>query len=150
MKPQIALSPSQMAELKSLGLDCSDASMCWITTRVNDTRLALRPDASRLLDEHLLLKLQYAYTSEDILMKLPALIDGAFLTIQKIDKRASLLQDEITWGIAYMTCEYDSKDTLSTHSTGARKVVMTNSLITGLFEMLKWVLRNHPNKIKRL
>lgn len=144
------LTPDQMRELQSLGLDCSDASMAWITTRVNDTRLALRPEASRLFDEHLLLKLECAYTLEDILMKLPPLIDGALLTIQKIDKKACLWQNKVTWGIAYMTCEYDSENTLSTHSTGARKVVLTNDLITGLVDMLKWVLQNHPDKIKRL
>lgn len=145
MKPQIALTPDQMHELQSLGLDCSDASMCWI----NGVLIA-DCDCSVMT----VLRVKNipipAYTLEDILMKLPPFIDGALLTIQKLDKRARLWQDEVTWGIAYMTCEYDSEDTLSTHSTGARKVILTNDLIVGLVDMLVWVLQNHHDKVKRL
>lgn len=143
MKSQIALTPDQMAELKSLGLDCSDASMCWI-----NGVLVADCDCSVMTALRAMNKPVPAYTLEDILMKLPPLIDGALLTIQKIDKRAYIWHNKATWGIAYMTCEYDSEDTHSTHSTGARKVILTNDLITGLVDMLKWVLQNHHDKIK--
>lgn len=143
MKPQIALTSDQMHKLQSLGLDCSDASMCWINgVLIADCDCNVMT-ALRAVNAPI-----PAYTAEDILMKLPPLIDGAWLTIQKVDKRGLLRHYKVTWGIAYMTCEYDSEDTLSAHSTGARKVIMTNDLITGLVDMLEWVITNHPDKIK--
>ncbi len=150
MKPQIALSPSEMEELKSLGLDCSDASMVWKWKGETEPRLHVNTLFDDIRKDYERFGYTPAYTLEDILMKLPPVIDDALLTIQKLDKRALLWQNEVTWGIAYMTCEYDSEDTFSTHSTGARKVFMTNDLITGLVEMFKWVLQNYPDKIKRL
>lgn len=67
MKPQIALSPSEMAELKSLGLDCSDASMCWV---------AYTDEHAPTLEVNQFANLDYvekytpAYTLEDMLIKL--------------------------------------------------------------------------------
>ena len=122
MKPQIALTPDQMHELQSLGLDCSDASMCWITTKVNDTRLALRPEASRLLDEHLLLKLEYAYTLEDILRKFFMKIDW----VPRVNK-----------SMKWQSCRFG-------------KYFYADTPLDAAFAMLKYAIKERPDKIKRL
>lgn len=139
MKPQIALSPDQMHELQSPGLDCSDASMAWITTRVNDTRLALRPEATRLLDEHLLLKLEYAYTLEDILMKLPNTLEVG--CSDSSDTRYYDLAIFPHWNSGLWCIKYKDR-------FGDLKSVTAKDIMKCAFEMFKWAIKNHPDKIK--
>lgn len=129
MKPQIALSPDQMHELKSLGLDCSDASMCWVVYTDEHSPI-LEVNQSANLDY--VEKYTPAYTLEDILMKLPGdnvVGDDFYLTLTKDDK----------YWIAYEDCwlctpvQFDSSSPLMV-----------------AFKMLKHVIKNHPDKIKKL
>ncbi len=70
MKPQIALTPDQMHELQSLGLDCSDASMCWCQEPNGDEyRLFIHDEYCY---EAACLNPVPAYTLEDIISKLDA------------------------------------------------------------------------------
>lgn len=135
MKQQIALSIEQMQKLRTLGMDCSDASMCWITTRCNDTRLALRPEASRLLDDHLLLSLNYAYTLEDVLINLPPSLDVDNIQYDLLVHPHWLHE---LWTVKYFNVSGDLKSISAGH------------LMKVAFEMLKWVLKNHPDKIRKL
>lgn len=77
MKPQIALNPAQMAELQSLGLDCSDASMCCIDFNGTYAYVGGK-EAEAVMDcinGKFYVEITPAYTLEDILMKLPNHLD---------------------------------------------------------------------------
>lgn len=132
MKPQIALNPSEMEELESLGLDCSDAGMMWVGHGKEDKRPLLMCLENRDAGLFQQLKRIPAYTLEDILMKLPGdnvVGDDFYLTLTKDDK----------YWIAYEDCwlctpvQFDSSSPLMV-----------------AFKMLKHVIKNHPDKIKRL
>lgn len=119
MKPQIALSPEQMRELESLGLDCSDASMCWVV---------YTDEHSPILEVNQFANLDYvekyipAYTLEDIISKLKMKIDW----VPRIEK-------PIKWQ-SYRFNKYFYGDTP----------------LDAAFVMLKYAIKNHPDKIKRL
>lgn len=138
MKPQIALSIAQMQELRSLGMDCSDASMCWVTPlSTKEPRLALRPEGSHLVKHKLLLELNYAYTLEDVLMKLPPSFE--------INEEDDIFQYDLGifphWRSELWCVKYKGH-------FGDLKVINARDLIKCAFEMLKWVLRTYPDKIK--
>lgn len=130
MKSKITLSPEQMAELSVMGLDCSDASLCWVATHANkEFTLETRPKGSYLLKTNLVLRYQYAYTLEDIINKLPSTIDGYDLWITK---RSVRYADEFTSDS--LKCFWDN----------------TVPMIDSAFNMLKWVHEKYPDKIKFL
>lgn len=121
MKPQIALSPAEMAELQLLGLDCSDASMCWCKEpNENKYRLFIHDEYCY---EAACLHPIPAYTLEDMICKLMITIGW----IPRVNKPI------IRWiARRFGFCAYG------------------DSPMEVAFEMLKWVLKNHPDKIKRL
>lgn len=128
MKSKIVLSPEQMAELSVMGLDCSDASLCWVISKIDpEYRLETRDRGSYLLKTHLILRYQYAYTLEDILNKLPTYIDSADGWVLRITKRSVRYADG--------------------YSTDSLKDCYGDCMIDNAFEMLKWVYEKYPNEI---
>lgn len=131
MKPQIALTPDLVHELQSLGLDCSDASMAWINLGgTYNNMLVLATQTNEVMQWYEgATYLSPAYTLEDILMKLPKYLygeDGWKLIVTK---------SEVSYWHNATDCLHDCWG--YTHMQNA-------------FEMLKWVLKNHPDKIKKL
>lgn len=130
MKPQIALSPEQMKELKSLGLDCSDASMCWCKEpNENKYRLFIHDEYCY---EAACLKPIPAYTLEDILIKLREIFP-------RYEIKSNM--SDYFYIISYPTT--DRCGSFKSHAS-------LNNPMQSAFEMLKWVLKNHPDKIKKL
>lgn len=130
MKSKITLSPEQMSELSVMGLDCSDASLCWVVNKVDPNyRLETRERGSYLLKTNLVLRYQYAYTLEDIINKLPSTIDGYDLRITKNDVRYA-----------------------DGYTADSLKCLWDNSvpIIDNAFNMLKWVYEKYPDRIKFL
>lgn len=136
MKPQIALSLDQMHELESLGLDYSDASMCWIIKPSHNYAAFLtvkRPGTIISAESIRIL----TYTAEDILIKLPSTLE--------ISNSDDILHYDLCifplWKSGLWCVKYNG------HS-GDLKTMSARDLIKCAFEMLKWVIVNHPNKIK--
>lgn len=143
MKPQIALSIEQMHELQSLGLDCSDASMTWIHLgHTYNNILILSTLTNEIMQWHDGASYQSpAYTLEDILMKLPSTLEAErteYSDIFYYDLEIFSHWRSSLWCIAYKGC-----------SDNLRSFTAKN-IMKCAFEMLKWVLKNHPDKIKKL
>lgn len=136
MKPQIALSPDQMHELKSLGLDCSDASMVGIN--FNGTYAYVGGEEIETVKDCIngkfYVEIIPAYTLEDILMKL-----REFSPQYKISPNS--------WSHTFYKIELPYEETEDFSKVYFIK--MDDSLASA-FEALKWVLKNHPDKIKKL
>lgn len=136
MKPQIALTPDQIQELRSLGLDYSDASMYCI----NDA-LHTDSDHSTMTALRAMNKPTPVYTLENILMKLPNTI-----AVESPDSSGIIYYDLVIfphWKSGLWRIKYKNR-------LGDLKSVMAKDILKCAFEMLKWVLKNHPDKIKRL
>lgn len=128
MKPQIALSPEQMRELESLGLDCSDASMCWCQEpNENERQLYVHDEYCY---EAACLRPIPAYTLEDIIHKTNA--DILFCPIDK---------GVMEWRCQVQGSEYDDFN----YFNG-----IGNTPLDAAFVMLKYAIKEHPDKIKRL
>lgn len=134
MKPQIALTPDQMHELQSLGLDCSDASMRWINgVLVADCNCSVMT-ALRAVYAPI-----PAYTLEDILMKLPNTLE-----VGCPDSSDTIYYDLVIfphWKSGLWCTKYKDR-------FGDLKSVTAKDIMKCVFEMLKWVLKTHPDKIK--
>ena len=83
------------------------------------------------------------FTLFDILSLLPKEIDGYPLLI--FSKRFFEETDKVDEG---WTVLYTNNDL--TAAFGDKGIYSTPELIDALFELLVWVLQNHPDKIKRL
>lgn len=127
MKPQIALSPSEMDELKSLGLDCSDASMCWVV---------YTDEHSPILEVNQYANLDYvekytpAYTLEDIICK----------------TNADILYRPTGKGIMDWRCQVSGSDGDDFNYFNG----IGNTPLDSAFVMLKYAIKAHPDKIKKL
>lgn len=112
-----------MHELQSLGLDCSDASMVCIN--FNGTYAYVGGEEAKAIKDCIngkfYVEITPAYTLEDILMKLPKYLYEKELEVTKTE-------------VSYQYLHYCRKYTL----------------IRNAFEVLKWVLKNHPDKIEKL
>lgn len=142
MKPQIALTPDQMAELKTLGLDCSDASMAWKIKGEAKPRLMVAINFFEEVKQNIhTFGYTPAYTLEDILMKLPNTLEVVtpdFSSIIYYDLVIFPHWKSGSWRIKYK------------NRLGDLKSVTAKDIIKCAFEMLKWVLKNHPYKIKKI
>lgn len=131
MKSKITLSPEQMKELTIMGMDTSDASMCWVEDFVdNGYNIETRPRGSYMVKHNLVRRFQYAYTLEDIINKLPIYING-----------------ENGWKLNMS--KYSIKY-IDSSSRQCMKTCWGQPLIDNVFEMLKWVYENYPDEIKFL
>ena len=127
MKPQIALTPDQMHELQSLGLDCSDASMAWVVyTDEHYTILEVSKSANLDYVE----KYSPAYTLEDIICK----------------TNADMLYRPTNDGTMEWRCQvYGSDGDDFNYFNG-----IGNTPLDAAFVMLKYAIKEHPDKIRRL
>lgn len=132
MKPQIALSPGQMHELKSLGLDCSDASMAWINLGgTYNNMLVLATQVNEIMQWYNGATYQTpAYTLEDIIFK-----TNADILYRPTDKGI------MEWRCQVQGSEYDDFN----YFNG-----IGNTPLDAAFVMLKYAIKEHPDKIKRL
>ncbi|MCM1356448.1 MAG: hypothetical protein NC212_08595 [Staphylococcus sp.] len=132
MKPQIALSPEQMAELKSLGLDCSDASMCCIN--FNGIYAYVGGEEAETVKDCIngkfYVEICPAYTLEDIIYK----------------TNANILYRPTDKGIMEWRCQVQGSDYDDFNYFNG----IGNTPLDAAFAMLKYAIKNHPNKIKRL
>lgn len=132
MKPQIALNPKQMAELKSLGLDCSDASMCCVD--FNGTYAYVGGEEAEAIKDCIngkfYVEISPAYTLEDIIHKTNA--DNLYRPTDK---------GIMEWRCQVQGSEYDDFN----YFNG-----IGNTPLDAAFVMLKYAIKNHPDKIKRL
>lgn len=113
------LSIEQMKHLKELGLDTSDASMCFEWNESDsDNMVVTSMDADTNYDYY-----HVTYTLQDILGKLPCFIDNQVLTIQK-------LADSYT-------CLY----------VEPYKITESKELIDAAYDMLCWCIENGYVKV---
>lgn len=148
MKPQIALSPEQMHELQSLGLDCSDASMVCIN--FNGTHAYVGgeevEEITKCINGTSYVEISRAYTIEDIIFKLEADITYNDAIANQPDTFAGQPVEKTPWECSY------------SHLVGF--ATLKHSLCCGLswgktpmeaaFNALKEVQECFPDKIKRL
>lgn len=117
------LSREQMAHLKELGVDTSDASMAWMSNSdspIDDNWTVEIPN------EFLAHYNQVpTYTIGDLIEKLPKYVDGNRLEIYLCDKTIGYVNFVV---FAYYEC-YDN-------------------LIDGLYRCLCWVAENHKELVK--
>lgn len=143
MNPQIALSPDRMRELQSLGLDCSDASMVCIN--FNGTYAYVGGEEAEAIkaciNGKFYVEISPAYTLEDILMKLPNTLEVG--SPNSSDTMYYDLAIFPHWNSGLWCIKYKDR-------FGELKSVTAKDIMKCAFEMLKWVLQNHPDKIKRL
>lgn len=117
-----------MAELKSLGLDCSDASMCWCQDPNDDEyRLFIHDEYCY---EAACLHPIPAYTLEDIIHK-----TNADILYRPTDKGI------MEWRCQVQGSEYDDFN----YFNG-----IGNTPLDAAFVMLKYATKEHPDKIKKL
>lgn len=147
MKPQIALTPDQMHELQSLGLDCSDASMAWKIKGETKPRLMVAINFFEEVKQNMhTLGYTPAYTLEDIIHKLEADITYNDAIANKPDTFAGQPVEKTPWECSY------------SHLVGF--ATLERTLCCGLcwgktpmeaaFKALKEVQECFPDKIKRL
>lgn len=122
MKPQIALNPNQMHELQSLGLDCSDASMVWELKGETEPRLRVNTLFDDIRKDYEKFGYIPAYTLEDILRKVVMKIDF----VPRADKP-----------MKWQSCRFS-------------KYFYADTPLDAAFTMLKYAIKNYPDKIKRL
>lgn len=122
----------QMAHLKELGIDTSDASMVWIeNTNMCDWRISTMNPISRLM-----CKKEIAiptYTIGDLIEKLPKHIDGGYETY------LSITDDQLfgDWRVCYESKWGSETDWF-----------MSSNLLTALYDCLCWVAENHKELIE--
>lgn len=129
MNKQIALSIEQMNNLVSLGVDTSQASMCWVemptaNAILNDTE---ETEWSLFVNEDMYPSNVPAFTLEDILEILPRSI--------KEDYYLSIIKEKNAWNIYYRTPS----------PFAFLKAVQNRedkSLLQAAYEMLLWIIEN--------
>lgn len=126
---QIALSMKQMDHLKELGVDTSDASLCWVVDAFGNYKLEVYDKLSPEI--HHLHPIP-AYTLQDIIDKLPRCIGTGF-DFYKICIEPSG---------GYWTTYYYRADATELIS------VDDENLINSAYEMLCWVLKECPQALK--
>lgn len=119
------LSVEQMKHLKELGVDISDASMCWIKDSEGNRFLSVNDEYCYEMSH---LSPVPAYTLQDILDKLPCFIGNQVLTIQKLaDSYTCLYMEHYTRSIGNIT---EGKE-----------------LIDAAYDMLCWCIENGYVKV---
>lgn len=125
------LSREQMAHLVELGVDISDASMCWVAgedTSTDEEEWYLTIPNNFLLPYNI-----PTYTIGDLIGKLPKYIDERHETYLSITNVESLGE----WCVRYMTERGSKTDWF-----------MSSNLLTALYDCLCWVSKNHKELIK--
>lgn len=131
MKTKQVLSVEQMTHLQELGLDTSDASMHWQYLPTADAIINGTDETEKeptLFVSQPNMKHEYpAYTLQDILDKLPPIIDEVYwLTLEVIDIRKN------EWKIKYVRINTDYE----------RESFSSQKLIDAAYRMLCWCIEN--------
>lgn len=146
MKPQIALSPEQMAELKSLGMDCSDASMVWKWKGETEPRLHVNTLFDDIRKDYERFGYTPTYTLEDIIFKLEANITYNDVIANQPDTFAGQPVEITPW-----ECSYDKLVGLtSLERTLCCGLCWGKTPMEAAFNALKEVQECFPDKIKKL
>lgn len=147
MKPQIALTPDQMHELQSLGLDCSDASLAWKIKGEAKPRLMVAINFFEEVKQNMN-KLGYvpAYTLEDIIFKLDAQVDFNQTIANEPDTFADCPVEKTPW-----ECSYDQLVSLDMlQKTTGCGIAWGKTPMEAAFNALKEAQIYFSDKIKKL
>ena len=118
------LSIEQMKHLKELGLDTSDASMCFEWNESDsDNMVVTSPDADTNYDYY-----HGTYTLQDILNKLPCFIGNQVFTIHKL--------------VDSYTCLY-----IELYTRSFINITEGEELIDAAYDMLCWCIENGYVKV---
>lgn len=121
-----ALSVEQMKHLEDLGVNTSDANMCWMKDSEENRFLSVNDEYCY---EMYHLSPVPAYTLQDILDKLPCFIGKEVLTMQK-------LADSYT-------CLY-----MESYTRSMINITESKELIDAAYEMLCWCIENGYVKVE--
>ena len=125
------LSIEQMKHLQELGVDTSDASMCWLDFEDNEPM-----EVSVFIPEVMLGYAQYklypAYTIGDLIGKLPKNIDGSCLLIE----------------FCASDLGYGDWDCGELYGINAQQKFNDKSLKEALYDLLCWVAENHKELLE--
>ena len=125
MKSKQVLDVQQMQHLQELGLDTSNASMCWIKTP-NGRDLTFNDEWMNL--EESILDPVLAYTLQDVLDALPKYYHIANIGWTKLSIRVHTTKE---WEIGYVYT-----DELSKYVYGCR--ILSKELIDAAYELFCW------------
>jgi hypothetical protein len=126
------LSIEQMKHLKELGLDTSDASMCWcyaLSYKNAKWELEIYEDVINQKRDSAFWEIIPTYTLQDIINKLPCFIGDEVLTIQK-------LADSYT-------CLY-----MNPYTRSFINITEGEELIDAVYDMLCWCIENGYVKVE--
>lgn len=126
------LSIDQMKHLKELGLDTSDASMCWcyaLSYKNAKWELEIYEDVINQKRDSAFWEIIPTYTLQDIINKLPCFIGDEVLTIQK-------LADSYT-------CLY-----MNPYTRSFINITEGEELIDAVYDMLCWCIENGYVKVE--
>ena len=129
MKSKQVLDVQQMQHLQELGLDTSNASMCWIKTP-NGRDLTFNDEWMNL--EESILDPVLAYTLQDVLDALPKYYHIANIGWTKLSIRVNTTKE---WEIGYVYT-----DELGKYAYGCR--ILGKELIDAAYELLVWCIEN--------
>ena len=129
MKSKQVLDVQQMQHLQELGLDTSNASMCWIKTP-NGRDLTFNDEWMNFEESNLDPVL--AYTLQDVLDALPKFYHIANIGWTKLSIRVHTTKE---WEIGYVYT-----DELSKYAYGCR--ILGKELIDAAYELLCWAIEN--------
>lgn len=119
------LSFEQMKHLKDLGVNTSDANMCWIKDSEENRFLSVNDEYCYEMSH---LSPVPTYTLQDIINKLPCFVGNQVLTIQK-------LADSYT-------CLY-----MESYTRSMMKITESKELIDAAYNMLCWCIENGYVKV---
>ena len=136
------LTPEQSQHLIELGVAPSRASMCQIQHSADGETIYSIVEHDEFCYEMSCLHPKPIFDLSDILSLLPKRIDDLILSIfgTMVDELAKAAKEG--WMVSYVDehVEAESTDT----------IFQAPELIDALYELLCWVLQNHPDKIKTL
>lgn len=131
MKSKQVLSIEQMKHLRELGLDTSDASMCWcyvLSYKNAKCELEIYEDVINQKRDSAFWEIIPTYTLQDILDKQPCFIGTHVLTLQKLENS--------------YTCLY-----MEPYSRSILNMTESKELIDASYYMLCWCIENGYVKV---
>ena len=127
------LSIEQMKHLQELGVDTSDASMCWLDFEDNEP-MEVAVFVPQIMLGYATCKIYPTYTIGDLIEKLPKHINGWN------DNRLVIDGDEDAdyWHVVYKN-RYEDAET---------EYFDSENLLTALYNLLCWVAENHKELLE--
>ena len=125
------LSIEQMKHLQELGVDTSDASMCWLDFEDNEP-MEVAVFVPQIMLGYATCKIYPTYTIGDLIEKLPKNIDGSCLLIEFC--ASDLGYGDWDWGELY--------------GINAQQKFNDKSLKEALYDLLCWVAEEHKELLE--